>query len=277
MVTIFPPQSFREGYELGVNVLELGEIIVHDPDGEEGLFLQSVQDIEAAAAAGPLHRVLVVGDVLYLVEDELGDDKGPLYETGLAYVCYPPVYDGARVEKLDVLVLFQAIEERDLGEVDRFRLLFPEDKPEVTHDEVEKDVDGARDGDVLDQGEKETGHEEIGHEKAHDNPRETSENDLQGYVPELELDLEDGIPEDQPACRPDEPPDPAREEFFEYEISGKGCDGQEDYLNEYIQGLNPCGDWRYFLFDCCYSPGRSLRSPARLQALRCRETWKVPS
>jgi hypothetical protein len=67
--------------------------------------------------------------LLYLVEDELGDDEGPLYEACLAYIRYPPVYDGARIEELDILVLLQAVEQGNLGEVDRFDFSFPRTNP----------------------------------------------------------------------------------------------------------------------------------------------------
>ena len=70
-----PAPRQRQRDELGVDLADLGHVVLDDLDRGAGLLLHPVQDVEPAPAAIAPQRVGAVGDVLQLVEDEARDDE----------------------------------------------------------------------------------------------------------------------------------------------------------------------------------------------------------
>jgi hypothetical protein len=70
-----PLERARELDQLQVDFAHLGKIEVRDRDFHARHLLDLLEDVEAAAAAVPLHRVGGIGDQLKLLQHELRDDR----------------------------------------------------------------------------------------------------------------------------------------------------------------------------------------------------------
>ena len=70
LVRIDPAARSGERDELGVDLGDVGDVVLDDLDRRAGLLLHPVEDLEAAPAAVAAQRVGAVGDVLELVEHE---------------------------------------------------------------------------------------------------------------------------------------------------------------------------------------------------------------
>ncbi len=94
------PDLLGQHHDLGIHFLHVGEVVVHDPDVDVHHLLDLVQDVQAPAAARPLEAVRGIGDVLELVQNELGHQERALQKAGLAEVRHAPVDDHAGIKNL---------------------------------------------------------------------------------------------------------------------------------------------------------------------------------
>ena len=83
--------------QLGVDVGHAGHVHLGGGHGHVGA--QVVDHLQPAAATCPLQRVARIGDLLQLLEHELGHDQLPLDEPGAGDVGDPPVDDRAGVDQ----------------------------------------------------------------------------------------------------------------------------------------------------------------------------------
>src|SRR5215831_7063101 len=87
--------------QLHVDLARLGEILLDDLDVEVGHFLNTLQDVQAAAPAIALHRIGGIRDELQLPQDELWDHQHSIQKSGLRDVGDPPVDNDAGVQNLE--------------------------------------------------------------------------------------------------------------------------------------------------------------------------------
>ena len=85
-------------HELGIDLGDVGDVVLDDLDGRRRLLLHPGQDLQAAPSAVASERVRAVGDVLELVEHEPRDHERPVDEPGLDDLGDPAVDDRAGVD-----------------------------------------------------------------------------------------------------------------------------------------------------------------------------------
>ena len=93
-----PAARQRQRDELGVDLGDLGHVVLDDLDRGPGLLLHPVEDLQPAPATVAAQRIGAVGDVLELLEDEARDDERPVDEARFDDLGDPPVDDRARVD-----------------------------------------------------------------------------------------------------------------------------------------------------------------------------------
>ena len=86
--------------ELGIDALDVIEIIVDDADFDVIIFLHLLQDIQAAAALIALQQIRRIGDELQFFQDEDRHQQGPFEEARTADFGDTAVDDGTRIEEL---------------------------------------------------------------------------------------------------------------------------------------------------------------------------------
>ena len=104
----------RERDQLGVDLGDVGDVVLDDLDRRPRLLLHPVEDLEAAPAAVAAQRVRAVGDVLELVEDEPRDDERAVDEARFDDLGDPAVDDRAGVDD-DVRIADAAARCRRVG------------------------------------------------------------------------------------------------------------------------------------------------------------------
>ena len=93
-----PAARRGERDELGVDLGDVGDVVLDDLDRRRRFLLHPVEDLETAPAAVAAQRVGAVGDVLELVEDEARDDERAVDEARFDDLGDPAVDDRARVD-----------------------------------------------------------------------------------------------------------------------------------------------------------------------------------
>ena len=93
------PVLLRQRHELRVDLGRARDVLVDDDDRRRARLAHAGQDLQAAPAARPAHRVGAVGQALDLVEHEPGDLENPEEEARVRDVRDPAVDDGARVDE----------------------------------------------------------------------------------------------------------------------------------------------------------------------------------
>ena len=86
--------------KLGIDALDVIEIIVDDADFDVIIFLHLLQDIQAAAALIALQQIRRIGDELQFFQDEDRHQQGPFEEARTADFGDTAVDDGTRIEEL---------------------------------------------------------------------------------------------------------------------------------------------------------------------------------
>ena len=87
-----------------VDFADLRKVIFDDADLQIGVFLNLLEDVEAAAAAVAFHGVGRVGDELEFSKDELWDDEYAVEESGLDDIGDAAVDDDGGIEDLELLL-----------------------------------------------------------------------------------------------------------------------------------------------------------------------------
>ena len=89
----------RQLDQLHVDLVELRNVVVDEFDVDEWLFLQGVEDLEAAPSTVAAQSIAGVGDVLKLGEDEMRHQHSLTQEAGLRDVHDAAIDDNAGVEQ----------------------------------------------------------------------------------------------------------------------------------------------------------------------------------
>ena len=85
--------------ELGIDTLDIVEIVIDDADFDVIIFLHLLQDIQAAAAFIALQQIRRIGNELQFFQDKDWHQQRPFQETGTANFGDAAVDDGARIEE----------------------------------------------------------------------------------------------------------------------------------------------------------------------------------
>ena len=120
--------------QLEIDFTDTGEIIFHDLDIERRDFLQTLQDVEPAAASVALERVGGVGHQLQLPQDELRGHDDAIEETGFGDVRDPAVDDDASIQNLVAFPRLLLASEEEIS------LVRAHDQAHVGHQEHHQDL-----------------------------------------------------------------------------------------------------------------------------------------
>ena len=107
-----PLQRAGELDQFEIDLADLGKVHVRDHHLDARHLLNLLQDVEAAPAPVPFHRVRRVRDELKLLEHELRNHERAVHESGLAHIRDAAVDDDARVEHLVTALRAGRAEER---------------------------------------------------------------------------------------------------------------------------------------------------------------------
>src|SRR3984893_4141328 len=128
--------------ELHIDFADAGEVIFHDLDLDRSRFLETLQDVEAAAAAIAFERVGGIGHQLQFAEHELRDHNKNVEETGLGDVGDAAVNNDAGIEDLVTLFTrpFAAEDSAERRQIEQIAFVGADRQSHVSHDQHDHDL-----------------------------------------------------------------------------------------------------------------------------------------
>src|SRR5579884_3502912 len=91
--------QFVDVEDLAIHVADTLDLGINNLDGHGGIFLQAIEDLQAAPAPIAAHRIGGIGDALEFVQHKARDDQSARDEAGLADVGDASIDDRAGVEQ----------------------------------------------------------------------------------------------------------------------------------------------------------------------------------
>ena len=112
--------------------------MVHHVDIDPAAPLHPIEDVQPPPAAGPLHGIGGVGDVLQLIKDKARNNQVALHETGVADIGNPAVDNDTGIENP---VIADLLGRPPAEQADLLHLLRAENKTQITHGTRKQGVD----------------------------------------------------------------------------------------------------------------------------------------
>src|SRR5208337_350594 len=128
--------------ELHIDFADAGEVIFHDLDLHRSHFLETLQDVEAAASAIAFERIGGIGHQLQFAEHKLRDHDQAVEETGLGDVSDAAVNNDAGIQYLVTLLarLFAAEDAAERRQIEQVAFVRAHGQSHVGHDHHDHDL-----------------------------------------------------------------------------------------------------------------------------------------